>query len=429
MSTLSGTAVRPRPLAWIGLQAASLWVVLASTAAADAWPQWRGPAHDNHAAPGATAPTAWSDSDGLAWQTKVPGRGHSSPIVFGNRIYLTTCEEKTAVQSLVVFDRDDGALLKQTTAHEGAPLARIHPKNTYASSTAACDGQRVYAVFVSDGAVWATAFDLAGERLWQTRIADYMPQRYEFGFGSSPIVVDGVVVVAGEYDGAGSGVYGLSAADGQPLWSVPRPRHLSFSTPVPASLSGQTQLLLCGNKRIVAFQPSTGREIWSIAGSTAATCGTMVWDPAAGLAFASGGYPDSFTMAVRTAGDHGVAWRNNVKCYEQSLLLVDGYLYAAADNGVAYCWRAADGEQMWKQRLRGPFSASPLAVGRTIYVSNEAGTTYVFSADPERFKLIAQNTLGDDCFTTAAPCDGRLYLRYALNVGGRRQEYLAAIGN
>jgi len=155
----------------------------------------------------------------------------------------------------------------------------------------------------------------------------------------------------------------------------------------------------------------------------------MVWHERFGLAFASGGFPDTFTLAVRTRGDHGIEWRNNrLKCYEQSMLVVDDHLYLVTDSGVAYCLHAADGHELWKQRLGGKFSSSPVRIDGRIYVTNERGTTYVFAATPRAYESLGKNQLGDECFATPTPVGRLLYHRFAVGSGAARKEYLAAIG-
>lgn len=396
---------------------------------AEDWPQWRGPSGDNHAASEATAPVAWSENSGLAWVTPVPGRGHSSPTIVGDRIYLTTANVERQTQSLLIYDRQTGKQLAETVAHQGGLTAKLHPNNTHASPTVASDGQRVFAVFNNEKSVWLTAFDLRGEQLWQQRAIGFEPQRYEFGFGSSPVYVDGLVVIASEYDGPESGIVAFDAATGERRWRVDRPQSLSYSTPARASLGGRTSLVTSGNNRFAAYDPQTGQQLWSTAGSTFATCGTMVWSNPHGLVFASGGYPDTFTSAVRATDSPEVVWTNNrVKCYEQSMLVVGDYLYAITDSGLAHCLRCVDGEEMWKQRLGGGFSSSPLLVDGKIYVTNERGTTFVFAASPDGFQSLAENQLGTVAFATPAPVGNRLYHRYASGSGTARQEYLAAIG-
>jgi outer membrane protein assembly factor BamB len=392
------------------------------------WPQWRGPTRDNHAPADAAAPLEWDDTHGTDWVVEVPGRGHSSPVVVGQRIYLTTGDEQAQTQSLLIFDLETGRQLAETVAHRGGLPDKLHPKNTHASPTVASDGRQIFAVFNNSQAVWVTAFDLEGKLLWQERLGGFDPQRYAYGFGSSPVISGGLLFVAAEYDGADSGIYALDLASHKLRWKAPRTKSLSYSTPIPAGTSAGSPLLISGNQRLTAYDPQTGKLLWETKGSTYATCGTMVWDLERGLAFASGGYPETFTLAVRLDGDHEIVWSNSVKCYEQSMLCVDGYLYAAADNGVCYCWRCEDGQQMWRERLGGKFSSSPLLVDGRIYVTNEQGTTFVVAATPERCDLLATNQLGTDAFATPAPVNGRLIHRFARGDDEQRQEYLAAIG-
>jgi outer membrane protein assembly factor BamB len=142
----------------------------------------------------------------------------------------------------------------------------------------------------------------------------------------------------------------------------------------------------------------------------------------------SGGYPRNHVAAVRADGSGRSAWENNVRVYVPSMLIQDDILYAVTDDGVAMCWRAATGEELWKGRLGGTFSSSPVLVGPHIYATNEAGRTFIFRATPERFELVAENQLGDDVFATPAICGGRIYLRVAEQEGEKRQEYLYCIG-
>lgn len=402
--------------------------VLAAAAPAQDWRQWRGPTGDNHAPAGATAPLDWSEESGLAWKTPIPGKGHSSPTLVGPRIYLTTCNDASQTQSLLVLDRATGQLLKETSTNRGGLPARIHPNNTHASPTVASDGQRVFTLFCNNDAAVVTAYDLDGNQLWQSRAGGFDPQQYQFGFGSSPRIVDGLLVVATEYDGPESGLYALDPPTGQSVWKTPRVNELSYSTPAVVSLGGRNQLLMSGNYSLASYEASSGKQLWQTEGSARATCGTMVWDQELGLGFASGGYPNPFTLAVDLGGDHKIVWQNSVKCYEQSMLVVDGHLYGVSDKGVAYCWRGADGREIWKERLGGGFSSSPVLVDGKIYVTSEGGTTHVYRATPDGFERLGRNQLGDSGFATPTPADGRLYHRYAKTENGVRQEYLVAIG-
>ncbi|MHC4996416.1 MAG: outer membrane protein assembly factor BamB family protein, partial [Planctomycetota bacterium] len=159
-----------------------------------------------------------------------------------------------------------------------------------------------------------------------------------------------------------------------------------------------------------------------------ATAGTAVWHD--DIVFAGGGYPKSGTVAVRVKpGSAEVVWSTSQKVYEQSMLAHDGYVYAMSDSGVAYCWRANDGKEMWKQRLAGPVSASPVLVGDVIYMTNERGKTFVFRANPEKYEEVAVNQLGEDVFATLSVVDSRIYMRTGVDRGNDRKEYLYCIGN
>ncbi len=408
-----------------------VYLVLVSTTSllAQDWLQWRGPTGDNHAPTGSTAPVSWGESENIVWNVPVPGRGHSSPTVVGDRIYLTTADQSAQTQTLLIYDRRNGKQLKETVVHRGGVTAKMHPNNTHASPTVASDGQRVFALFNNGDAAWVTAFDLDGTQLWQQRAIGFDPQRYQFGFGSSPVYVDGLIVVASEYDGPESGIVALDASTGEQRWKADRPQSLSYSTVARARVNGQIQLITSGNNAFASYDPQSGQTLWSTEGTTFATCGTMVWDEQQGLAFGSGGFPDTFTSAVRTTGSHEIEWTNRkVKCYEQSMLVVGDYLYAVTDRGLVHCLRTSDGEEQWSERLGGRFSSSPLLVDGKIYVSNERGTTFVFAATADGFQSLGENQLGTECFATPTPVGNRLYHRYATGSRADRQEYLAAIG-
>lgn len=407
-----------------------LLLVFPALALADDWRQWRGPTSDQHAAPSATAPVRWSETENIDWKTAIPGRGHSSPTVVGPRIYLTTGEEDTSTQSLLILARESGELLKKVPVHSGVTFPEQHPNNSHASPTVACDGQRVFTVFHNDDAIWLTALDLEGEPLWQSRVCEFTPQRFQFGYGASPIVLStGRVIVTAEYDGAEAGVYAFDASTGQQVAKADRAVALSFSSAIETVLAGREQVLLSGDNRITSYEPLTMEEIWSTPGGTNVTCGTVVWDRERSLVFAGGGVPQPFVLAVKADGSSDEPlWRHNVKVYEQSLIAAGGYVYGVSDRGVAYCWRGEDGQEMWNQRLGGRWSSSPVLVDGRIYVSNESGTTWVFAATPEGYQELAENQLGTDVFATPTPLDGRLYHRYGDASGGERQEYLAAIG-
>ncbi len=393
------------------------------------WPQWRGPEGNNHAAPGVNLPRKWdlNSDQNIAWTTSLPGEGHSTPIVVADGIFMTTSDREEQTQSVLKLDRDSGRLHDRWVVHRGNLPGRIHPKNTHASPSAAYDGERLFVSFYNDDAIWVTALTTEGRRLWQRRVAEFKPAAFQFGYGASPIVEDDLVIIAAEYDGADSGLYALEASSGRLVWKVPRPSNLNFASPIVATIAGQRQLLLAGAEMIAAYRPETGRELWSVDASTEAICGTVVWDGRRVLV--SGGNPDAGTWCVRATGEKRLLWDNRVMCYEQSLLTINNYVFAVADNGVAYCWRTRDGKEMWKARLSGGgVSASPLLVGNELFVATESGRVFTLAAIPDRFDLLADNQVGDRIFASPVVADNRLYVRTSSGSGGDRRELLVAIG-
>lgn len=389
------------------------------------WPWWRGPTRNGYA-DSTPVPTKLSDSDNLSWKVRVPGRGHSSPIVVGNQVFLTTSDQANQVHSVLSFDRESGKQLWQKEVSRGGFPAKNHAKNTEATPSIASDGDRLFATFYHHDQVEVFALDFEGKLVWKQKAGNFHPKMYEYGYAPSPILYRDTVIIAGEYDGP-SFLTALNRETGEQVWRVARPTNITFSTPVITHIGGKDQLLISGGAMVAAYNPADGKSLWTVPGTTFATCGTMVWD--GDIAFASGGYPKAETLAVKADGTRKVLWRNGQKCYEQSMLAFDGYLYALTDNGVIYCWRGTDGKEMWKTRLTGPVSASPVLANGHIYWANERGTLYVIRANPEKFDLVEENQIGTDSFPSPAICGGQIFLRVGSNEGGERQEWLYCFAN
>lgn len=411
----------------LSLLLSGMLVTVADAAVPDGndWPVWRGPNSNGVAATDQTPPVEWSERSNVIWKAKVPGRGHSSPTVVGDRIFLATADEVNQKQGVIAFDRKTGEQAWITEVSSGG-FPKQHKKNTQATATIACDGERLFVTFHHHNKVTLAALAVDGQIEWKKDIGAFHPQLYEYGYAPSPILYGPTVIVAADYEKGGW----LAAHDrvtGDEVWNTNRPSMLSFSSPVVANVAGREQLLISGCGLVASYDPADGKLLWDVEATTMATCGTIVWD--GDLVFASGGYPKPETVCIRADGSREIVWTNSQKCYEQSMVAVDGYVYCLTDKGVAYCWRGSDGEEMWKERLSGPVSASPVLVGDTIYQSNEGGTTFVFKANPEKFEEVAVNRLGDESFASPAICGGRIYLRVADNSGNSRQEYLYCIGN
>ncbi len=388
------------------------------------WPWWRGPSR-NGVVSTTQLPIEVGDAQNVLWKSPVPGRGHSSPIVVAGQVILTTADEASQSQSVVAFDLATGKHLWTELISQGGFPENNHAKNTEATPTVASDGERIFAVFFHHKSIQATALDLRGKQIWQKTVGPFNPQRYEYGYAPSPLIYKNAVIIAAEHDGE-SYLSALDRETGNQVWKTARPASISFSTPVVGHVAGKDQLLISGMDKVWSYDPATGQLNWSAPGTATATCGTVVWE--GDIVLASGGYPKSETVAIRADGSSRVLWKNNKKCYEQSMIVNNGHLYALTDNGIMYCWRISDGKEMWMKRLQGPISASPILSNGKIYWANESGTLYVVAANPAQFQLLAENKIGTEAFASPAVSDNRLILRVASRESGQRQELLYCFG-
>lgn len=388
----------------------------------DDWPNWRGPQQTGIVNPEQDPPTTWSESDNILWATDIPGRGHGSIIVLDGAIYLATAENEPQVQSVLCLDQRTGQIKWKTVIHENGLPEKSNKKSSDASTTLATDGERIFVNFMSHGAVYTTALTFDGKILWQQKITDYIVHQ---GYGSSPVIYQDLVIVSADNKGGGA-LAGLDRKTGEIRWRRERPKMPNYPSPVIFHVDGRDQLFLTGCERVSSFDPATGKTLWEVEGATTECVTSTVTDGE--RIFSSGGYPQNHVAAIRADGSGKIEWENITRVYVPSMLIRDGHLYAVADAGVAICWDSATGKQRWKQRLGGTFSASPVMIQDRIYASNEEGKTFVYRATPEKMELIAENSLGDEVFATPTICGGRIYLRVAHRLDGKRQERIYCIG-
>lgn len=389
------------------------------------WPWWRGPERNGHASQKQSFVTKFGDSENVLWKVPVPGRGHCSPTVVDGKVFLSSADEASQIQGVFAYDLATGKRLWQRPLSKGGFPAGNHPKNTEASSTIASDGKSLFVTFFHHKRVVLSALSLGGKPLWEAAVSAFDPKKYEYGYAPSPLIYKDFVIVSAEHDGP-SAIVAFDRKTGKVRWRAPRKANITFSSPVIANVSGKDQLLISGSDQVTSYDPNSGQQLWTVRGTTAATCGTMVWD--GDLVFASGGYPRAQTLAVAADGSGRVVWSNQQKCYEQSMIVVDGYLYGLTDKGIMYCWRTSDGNEMWRYRLHGKVSASPVFAGGHIYWANEGGTVFVFKPNPTRFELVSENRLGNESFASPAISDGKMLFRVAAGQGESRQEYLYCVG-
>jgi outer membrane protein assembly factor BamB len=400
---------------------ASLLVLRGLTAQAqpgdDDWPCWRGP-NFNGVASKQTVVLEWSETKNVLWKTPVPGRGHSSPIVVGSRVFLTTADEERNLQSVLCYDRGTGKELWRRDILKGTLDGRLHKKNTRASSTVACDGERVYAVFHNGGDIWATALDLMGKQVWQKKVGTFVSH---WGYSASPTIYRTSLIVASDHKNGG-GLHALDLRDGTLHWEIARPKAPTYASPVVVKVAGKDQLVLAGADLVTSYDPANGKQLWSVKGTSTECVSSVIAD--GDRVFATGGFPAKETVCIRADGE--VLWRAKVGDFVPSQLIHKGYIYSVLDDGTALCLNADTGEPMWKERLSSnAFSASPILVGEHIFIPSEAGKTHVFRANPKKLEIIAENQLGKQAFASPVACGGRLYLRV---VQADHQEMLYCIG-
>ena len=392
---------------------------LASLARAGDWPGWRGPTADGHASSSQTVPIQWSETDRVRWKTPLRGRGHSSPTLVGDRIYLTTATADE--QAVICLDRASGRVLWDAVVHRGQVDAGNHRLSNPAAGSVAWDGERLFVNFPNGKGIQTSALTPAGKLLWQTRVADFVMHQ---GFGSSPVVHGALVLVSADNRGGGK-VLALDRATGKIVWSQDRPKIANYTSPAVLQAAGQSQVVLGGCNLISAFDPNSGRKLWEIEGATEECVTTAVTDGQ--RVFVSGGYPRNNVTAVEADGSGRIAWQNNTRVYVPSMLVRNGHLYAVLDAGQIVCWRADTGAELWREKVDRDFYGSPVMLGDRVYVTNLRGVTFVVEVSPAGAKVLAQNKVGDEALASPAIAGGRVYLR-AAKMTPERQDYLWCIG-
>lgn len=385
------------------------------------WPWWRGPNHNGIAEGGQRPPIAWSTDKNIAWKTAVPGRSHGSPIVVNDDVVVTIADAERKVQTVQCLDRATGTRKWESVVHEGGLDVKNNEKSTMASTSAAWDGERYFVNFLNGDSVSMTALDAKGKKLWQTKLTAYVNHQ---GFGSSPLLYHDLVIGISDNKGGGA-IVAMNRATGDIVWKKERPSKPNYPSPVIFNIAGKEQLLITGCDLVTSLNPSTGETLWEVEGATTECVTTTVTD--GHRIFTSGGYPKNHVSAVEADGSGKLAWENTARTYVPSMICHEGLLFAVLDAGIAMCWESATGKELWKGRLGGTFSSSPIMVNDLIYATNEEGQTYIFTASRTGLELVGTNTLGTSVFSSPAICGSRIYQRIAEMDGTRRQEYLVCI--
>ena len=417
------------------------------------WAQFRGPDASGRPATGATAlPTTWDGETGtnVTWSTEIPGLAHSSPIVAGDRIFVTSAvnaEGESGFKpglygsgdaagdrvphrfTIVALDRRSGDVLWETVVHEGVPQDKRHVKATYANATPATDGETVVAMFGSEG-LFAVDAD-SGELRWQVTLGRldtgaYDAPTYEWGSASSPIIHDGVVFQQCDHQGD-SFLVAVQLSNGEELWRVERDEPPTWSTPTIWSHSGRDVLVTNGGNWIQGYDPATGDEIFRLGGASKIPTPTPIFDETTGLlVIASGRRPEKpiFVLRPGATGDltlpdgetssEYVAWSSQGRGpYMPTPILLDGRLYSLNNNGVFDAYDLASGDELYRQRVEhagSGFSASPVTDGQTLFLPGEDGETYAIRPG-DTYEQIGVGRVPELVMATPAIADGQLFIR------------------
>jgi outer membrane protein assembly factor BamB len=411
-------------------------IVIAFAAGAENWPQWRGPG-SNGVSKETGLPVEWSAEKNVAWKTALPGRGLSSPVVWGGKVFVTAAVEGAVIAGakppvhkiegevfrhpdstgadksyqllLLCLDAATGKLLWQRTAYEGGVSDERHKKNSYATPTPVVDGKRVFVSFESQGIY---AFDFDGKQLWKAALGPILT--VGMGPGSSPLLVgDKLILLFDQEEGAGSFIAALDAATGKQVWRTQRDQPANWTTPHLVDAAGKPTVVVTGMKAVIAYDPAGGRELWRTKGMEGNAVPSSV--SGLGMVFPSTGYPAKHVYALRLddAGERLVWQYDKGTAYVPSPILLGDYLYVMTDRGLLTCLEARTGKVVYEgKRVPKPatFSASPVAFEGKLLLTSEEGETFVIRAGPEH-EVLHANPLGEPVYASPAVSGGKIFLR------------------
>jgi outer membrane protein assembly factor BamB len=403
---------------------------------AENWPQWRGPGGQGISSE-AAVPTQWSSGKNIVWKTEVPP-GHSSPIVWNTRIFLTAAIEGDVLpgamavrhtvdgqewlhpdsvaadrkQTLKVLSVDaaTGKIIWERTAYEGAVYDARHRRGSFAGPTAATDGTMVFAYFGPEGLY---AYDFSGALAWKV-VQPF--KTLGLGTGTSPILYQNLVIIQRDEDeGKESAIVGYDKATGREIWKTRRPVQISWSTPALARAGGGTELVTNGSEFAIGYDPATGRELWRTKGVESNAIHTPLVGK--GLVIMTAGYPAKKVIAIRpgaVGNERRVAWEYAKGTgYVLSNMLYGDYVYLLTDNGVVTCLEAATGAVKYEGGRPGTpsrFMGSPVAFNGWIAMTSEDGETFMLQAGPTH-NIVHTNTLDEPVYSSPAIAAGRIYIR------------------
>jgi outer membrane protein assembly factor BamB len=419
---------------------------LVGIASAGNWPQWRGP-DGSGISNEKNLPAEWSDTKNIKWKAPIEGRAHSSPIVWGNRVFLTTAVEGALVPGakavkhmdgdkeflhpdsigadhkhtfkVICLDRETGKVVWEVVAWEGTPYDNRHRKSSYAASTPATDGKYVYAFFGSEGLY---AYDFNGKLAWKAQLGNL--GTVGMGTGTSPILFDNLLIMqCDEENGAASFIVALDKKTGKVVWKTPRKVQVSWATPILARSAKRAELITSGTESVIAYDPATGKELWRHKGVESNAIPSPVAN--SDMVFLVAGFPAKIAMAIRLGGTGDLTGTQSVPwkyakgtAYVPSPILYGDYLYLTTDRGILTCLDARTGEVKYEGgRIPIPatFTASPVAFEGKILLTSEDGDTFIVKAGPKH-EILGTNQLGEAVYASPAIADARIFIRGEKNL-------------
>jgi outer membrane protein assembly factor BamB len=393
------------------------YMFFVTQALADQWPAWRG-IHQNGLTSETEIPLHWSETENVHWKIELSGVGHSSPIVWGDSVFVTSADKTKLTRHLLCVDRETGRRLWDRIITT-APIEPMHRDNTPATTTPVTDGQHVFVSFCDAGRLLVAAVSFDGQIVWKSRPGSFTASH---GFGTALVLDGNSLFISGLQDGQDAFVAALDKTTGQTIWKVKRPRAIrSYSTPHLCDIKGRPALLLSGAEQTIAYDRNTGDSLWEIEGPAEKTASSIVYSLADQLAFVCGGRDDQLFAIQLDADDQAdidqahakprIAWRATKGVpYMNSPLCDKGLLHMVSDDGVYRCCQTHDGKVLKVHRVGASIRASMVGNSDRIYITSVDGKTTVI-ANNAGFQVLAENQLEGTFIASPAISNGDLIFR------------------